>query len=480
MAIIRTKDYRSDIVLTLHMTLGGETVNVPQHDFVLRFFTEHEARHYDCGRIKGEWLHCAPDERDATLLTCYIKNHGLGCGMLQCLYIDLSPNDGMEDGVQRTFSVSGIDLEVVDDASDDTQAVDGSVIVDINAVLTELHDAADAAIASQQKNIASISYQQSTADGGTNLLTITQNNGATNTFPIKNGSKGDTGATGPQGAQGPQGPAGIVNDVKLDGHSMLNNQGVAMLVSQGMRDVKGNVTINNTLKQNVLDALQALNAYCSQNASDISDLEGRADITFGQMDGGAFYDLEENPITPDGNHLYVDISDGHIYRWGASSYVQVGGGNVTTDSTPTQGSSNPVQSGGVYTALAAKQDDLVSGTNIKSINGQSVLGSGNIVIPSGEKGDKGDKGDTGATGATGATGPQGPKGEKGDKGDNGVGFASASSPATADGTWQITLTNGDTITINLNHAHPQYLKYELVQSLPASPDSGTLYLIAAE
>ena len=49
-----------------------------------------------------------------------------------------------------------------------------------------------------------------------------------------------------------------------------------------------------------------------------------------------------------------------------------------------------------------------------------------------------------------------------------------------DGTWQITLTNGDTITIDLNHVHPQYLKYELVQSLPASPDSGTLYLIAAE
>lgn len=86
----------------------------------------------------------------------------------------------------------------------------------------------------------------------------------------------------------------------------------------------------------------------------------------------------------------------------------------------------------------------------------------------GEQGDKGDKGDTGATGATGA------------KGDNGVGFASASSPATADGTWQIKLTNGDTITIDLNHEHQQYLKYELVQSLPASPDSGTLYLIAAE
>ena len=69
---------------------------------------------------------------------------------------------------------------------------------------------------------------------------------------------------------------------------------------------------------------------------------------------------------------------------------------------------------------------------------------------------------------------------RGPTGDQGVGFASVSSPATADGTLQIKLTNGDTITIYLNHVHPQYLKYELVSALPASPDSGTLYLIEAE
>jgi len=45
---------------------------------------------------------------------------------------------------------------------------------------------------------------------------------------------------------------------------------------------------------------------------------------------------------------------------------------------------------------------------------------------------------------------------RGPEGKQGVGFASASSPATADGTWQITLTNGDTVTIDLNHVHPQY------------------------
>jgi hypothetical protein len=47
---------------------------------------------------------------------------------------------------------------------------------------------------------------------------------------------------------------------------------------------------------------------------------------------------------------------------------------------------NQLQQGGVAvptaSQVAAKQDTLVSGTNIKTINGTSVLGSGNIVTPS--------------------------------------------------------------------------------------------------
>ena len=193
---ISMKDYRSDIVLNMHMTLGGVTVNVPQHDFLLRFFTENNARHYDCGRIKGELLHCATDDEDATLLTCFIKNHGLGCGYLQCTYIDLSPNDGFEDKVQRTFSVSNINLNLVDDVSDDAQAVSGEVVIDINAIITDANAAVDAAVESQLKNIASITYQQSAADGGYNVATVTQNDGTVHQWQIKNGSKGDKGDKG--------------------------------------------------------------------------------------------------------------------------------------------------------------------------------------------------------------------------------------------------------------------------------------------
>lgn len=64
------------------------------------------------------------------------------------------------------------------------------------------------------------------------------------------------------------------------------------------------------------------------------------------------------------------------------------------------------------------------------------------------------------------------------KGEDGVGFESVSS--SQDGTVVLTLTNGDTITIDLNHDHPSYLKYEYLESeseMPATPDATTLYLI---
>lgn len=54
--------------------------------------------------------------------------------------------------------------------------------------------------------------------------------------------------------------------------------------------------------------------------------------------------------------------------------------HLTFDSTPTSNSNNPVKSSGIKTALDGKQDLLVSGTNIKTIQGNSLLGSGNIEL----------------------------------------------------------------------------------------------------
>jgi hypothetical protein len=50
------------------------------------------------------------------------------------------------------------------------------------------------------------------------------------------------------------------------------------------------------------------------------------------------------------------------------------------DSIPTDGSSNPVSSNGVFDSLTSKQDTLVSGTNIKTINGNTILGNGDLIV----------------------------------------------------------------------------------------------------
>ena len=140
-------------------------------------------------------------------------------------------------------------------------------------------------------------------------------------------------------------------------------------------------------------------------------------------------------------------------------------------------------------------------------------------------GPQGPQGDPGATGATGATGPQGPQGPqgiqgeqgiqgiqgpvgpagvteahvtvdgtsspnptataqvqsgdlqiafsglKGNPGEDGVGFESAESPTPADGTFIIFLSNGDKVTVDLNHVHPQYYS-KLVET--SQPQGGFL------
>ena len=109
-------------------------------------------------------------------------------------------------------------------------------------------------------------------------------------------------------------------------------------------------------------------------------------------------------------HMIVTLSDGTSYDAGycrgasgagtgdmlASTYDPQGkaqdifayvdnaisGVTVTTDATPTQGSTNPVQSGGVYTALANKLDKTGDGSNVTAA---FTAASSRINIATGEK-----------------------------------------------------------------------------------------------
>ena len=65
---------------------------------------------------------------------------------------------------------------------------------------------------------------------------------------------------------------------------------------------------------------------------------------------------------------------------GSGNISITAGSNVTVDSALSSTSENPVQNKIINTALGNKQDTLVSGTNIKTVNNTSLLGSGNVSI----------------------------------------------------------------------------------------------------
>lgn len=109
------------------------------------------------------------------------------------------------------------------------------------------------------------------------------------------------------------------------------------------------------------------------------------------------------------------------------------GGIVTEEGFVTADDLAGVASSGNY-------NDLVDIPTFKTINGESILGEGDIAI----------------AGGSGEVGPQGPKGDKGDKGDTGVGVQSVAQTTTsnADGgsnVVTVTLTNGAKSTFTVKN-----------------------------
>ena len=112
---------------------------------------------------------------------------------------------------------------------------------------------------------------------------------------------------------------------------------------------------------------------------------------------GSFYSADGNYYftsrDSNGDHYAIDADNTcEVTEYGTSGSGSSGsgssgsgssGGSVTVDSSLSSSSTNPVQNQAIYTALSNKQDTLVSGTNIKTINNNSVLGSGNLTISGG-------------------------------------------------------------------------------------------------
>ena len=159
------------------------------------------------------------------------------------------------------------------------------------------------------------------------------------------GPKGDKGDTGPQGEQGLQGPQGI----------------------QGKTGATGNGIASISLKSGT-------HAAGTTDTYEITFTDGTTFdfFVYNGANGTGAGDMLASTYDPQGKaqdiFAYVDNA--------------ISGVTVTTDATPTQGSTNPVQSGGVYTALANKLDKTGDGSNVTAA---FTVSSSRTNIATGEK-----------------------------------------------------------------------------------------------
>lgn len=91
-------------------------------------------------------------------------------------------------------------------------------------------------------------------------------------------------------------------------------------------------------------------------------------------------------FNPKKGKLYVGKTANALFNWSGSNLLEVSkslalGETASTAYVGNKGKANAQAIAQLQEDLTTKQDVLVSGTNIKTVNGVSVLGNGNVTIP---------------------------------------------------------------------------------------------------
>lgn len=111
------------------------------------------------------------------------------------------------------------------------------------------------------------------------------------------------------------------------------------------------------------------------------------DVKEGYLLGGVFYRDAEytDPIEPQGDKIYIDLSTDKEYRWGGTKYAPISESLALGETTETAyaGSKGKQNAEDIERLKTGKQNTLVSGENIKTLNGESILGAGDIEISGG-------------------------------------------------------------------------------------------------
>lgn len=244
-----------------------------------------------------------------------------------------------------------------------------------------------------------VSVTVTTLPAGSSATATYDKSTGTLALGIPQGSKGDTGATGATGATGPQGEQGVQGETGATGAT--GPQGPAgpanvLTIGSVTSGKVASATITGEAPNQVLNLVLEKGDKGEpgdKGATGAPGPQGEQGIQGPQGSPGADAPtITGITIRQSDYHLIVTLSDGTSYDAGycrgasgagtgdmlASvydpnnkhqdifAYVDnaIKDVKVTTDATPTQGSANPVQSGGVYSALANKLDKTGDGSNV--------------------------------------------------------------------------------------------------------------------
>lgn len=182
-------------------------------------------------------------------------------------------------------------------------------------------------------------------------------------FP-RSGPPGARGATGARGSTGPKGDTGPVGPTGATGKNGKNGDGLGVENITHLDLAVGDPTVN----------------YSNVGGARLTK-QGQI-VAAGQQYDVTVYD--EMPILP-GENVTIAADSAHkgiVINAATSAVKSVNGktGTVVLKTSDLENNSNYVTTS--YHDNS-KQDTLVSGTNIKTVNNQSLLGSGNITISGG-------------------------------------------------------------------------------------------------
>ena len=142
----------------------------------------------------------------------------------------------------------------------------------------------------------------------------------------------------------------------------------------------GTISIDTTTVATKSDIPTTLDQIADGSTRKLSDY---LPLTGGDMESGAYIRLNSSVAENEISSSYINIQNKNTNayaEYGSSNFLYSPDGNDEYTIRFPQNDGTIALTSDINTAVSSKQDTLVSGTNIKTINNQSLLGSGNITI----------------------------------------------------------------------------------------------------